>query len=176
MCIGIRGWLVLAAAGMLGACSGTAVRPPSGSLHQGEASYHALPDDQMAHYELAMGSTSSGAVPIDHPSPAYPNAMLASCPARIQLKALLIVGADGAVDEVRFDDEISNASAFVDAVRAAALAWRFEPLIISHWAANANDEMHSVDTQAKPFSLPYEFRFACHDGRAQVSSDSDIQH
>jgi hypothetical protein len=55
-------------------------------------------------------------------------------------------------------------------VRVAALRWRFEPLVISRWAADANDQTHTVDTGTRPFSLPYEFRFACHAGKAAVSS------
>ena len=48
------------------------------------------------------------------------------------------------------------------------LGWRFEPLLISRWAADADDRTHTVDTASQPFSLPYEFRFACHAGKADV--------
>lgn len=170
----MRGWIFCLAAGVLGACSSPTIKPSSPAPHEGKASYHALNDDHMAHYQLAMGSTSSGAAPIDHPAPSYPDAMLASCPAQVKLQALLIVGTDGKVDEVRAEATAANAP-FVDAVRAAVLGWRFEPLIISRWAADANDETHPVDAKAEPFSLPYEFRFACHAGSAQVSSASTAQ-
>jgi hypothetical protein len=168
----LRGLTTRTLAGLLCACSSHSTRPPPAALHEGEASYHVLADDHMAHYELAMGSTSSGAVPIDHPAPSYPSAMLASCPVEVRLQALLIVGADGNVDEVRVDDAPAAERAFVSAVRAAALAWHFEPLVINHWAADAQDIPHPVDTETKPFSLPYEFRFACHAGKAEVSSSS----
>jgi hypothetical protein len=135
-----------------------------------------MADDHMAHYQLAMGSTSSGAALLDHPAPSYPSVMLASCPEQVQLRALLIVGENGEVDEVRIHQAPAVAPAFVAAVRAAAMGWRFEPLVISHWAADANDEAHPVDTEAKPFSLPYAFRFACHAGKAEVSSASTARN
>lgn len=170
----VRGWTVLVVAAMLGGCSRQSVKPAEKAAHQGEASYQVLADDHMAHYSLAIGSTSSGAAPIDHPAPSYPAAMLATCPAQVQLQALLIVGTDGKVDEVRVESAAASAP-FINAVRAAALGWCFEPLTISHWAANANDGAQAVDTEAKPFSLRYEFRFACHAGKAQVSSAASAQ-
>lgn len=163
-------------AGLMAACSHSSPRPSSPASHEGEASYHVLADDHMAHYQLAIGSTSSGAALLDHPAPSYPPAMLASCPADVQFQALLIVGTDGTVDEVRVDDDPAIAPAFVAAVRAATIGWRFEPLVISHWAADVNEETHPVDTEAKPFSLPYAFRFACHAGKAQVSSAAATRH
>jgi hypothetical protein len=164
------GLTVVAFLALLAACSSASLRPPATALHQGEASYQLLADDHMAHYPLAMGSTSSGAALLDHPAPSYPSVMLASCPAQVQLRALLIVGENGEVDEVRIDQAPAVAPVFAAAVRAAAMGWRFEPLVISHGAADANDEAHPVDTEAKPFSLPYAFRFACRDGKAEVSS------
>jgi hypothetical protein len=158
---------------LLAACARQQVVQPS-AAHQGEASYRALDDTHMAHYQLALGSTSSGAAPIEHPAPAYPSTLLARCPPPVSLRALLIVGTDGKVDEVRVQPAPGVAGAFADAVRAAALQWRFEPLQISRWAADANGGTHTVETVAKPFSLPYEFRFACHDGKPQTGSSADL--
>jgi hypothetical protein len=31
-----------------------------------------------------------------------------------------------------------------------------------------------VDVVTKPFSLPYEFRFACRDGKPQTGSSADL--
>lgn len=164
-------WGVLAVAGILGGCStGARIKPAAAPPHQGVASYRPLADDHMAHYQLALGSISSGAAPIDHPAPMYPGAMLAGCPAQIRLKTLLIVGATGKVEEARFEDVPPDEAAFVEAVRAAVLGWRFEPLVIRRWAADAKGNTHTVETEAKPFSLRYEFGFACRAGRAQVSS------
>lgn len=54
--------------------------------------------------------------------------------------------------------------------RVAALQWRFSPLQISHWAADADGNSQVVDSETKPFSQAYVFRFACHAGKAMVSS------
>lgn len=168
----VRGVMACVLVELLGACSRPLTKAAPVASHEGETSYHVLADDQMAHYPLAIGSTSTGAVPIDHPAPFYPTAMLASCPAEVRLQALLIVGIDGKVDEVRIDDPTGAETAFVSAVRRAALTWHFEPLVISHWAADTRGEAHPVDTETWPFSLPYELRFACHGGRPEVSSSS----
>lgn len=169
----VRATTVLMLGLLLAACARQQVVPPA-TTHRGEASYRALEDTHMAHYQLALGSTSSGATPIEHPAPAYPSAQLASCPPPVSLRALLIVGTDGMVDEVRVEPAPGVAGAFADAVRAAASQWRFEPLQISRWAADANGRTHPVETVAKPFSLPYEFRFACHDGKPQTGSSADL--
>jgi hypothetical protein len=136
--------------------------------HRGESSYRMAAAQGMVRYELPLGATSSGAVPIDHSVPAYPKALLAGCPPPVRLRALLIVGVDGNVDEVRVAPAPGVDPAFAAAVRAAALQWRFEPLRIDRWAADANGDTHPVESVAKPFSLPYEFSFACRDGKPQT--------
>lgn len=130
----------------------------------------------MVHCQLAQGLTSSGTALLEHPAPTYPTAMLVNCPAEVELRVLLIVGENGAVEEVRLDHAPTIAPAFAAAVRAAAMGWRYEPLVITHSTANANKHSHAVDREAKPFSLPYAFRFACHAGKAEVSSSSSNQH
>jgi hypothetical protein len=60
--------------------------------------------------------------------------------------------------------------AFIDAVRAAALQWQFQPLSISRWAADADGNSHVVDSGTRPFSLTYVFRFECHAGQSSVSA------
>lgn len=154
---------------LAGCASQRVVAPPS---HEGESSYRALPDTDMTHYQLALGAVSGGAVPLDHPAPIYPSTQLAACPPEIRLRALLIVGTDGKVDDVRVDNVAGVAPAFATAVRAAAGQWRFVPLSISRWAADANGHSHRVETVLKPFSLPYEFRFSCHDGKPQTSTSA----
>lgn len=147
------------------------VRPvPSPPSHQGESSYQMTPDQSMEHYPLPVGSTATGGVPLEHPAPTYPSSLLALCPPPVTLKALLIVGTDGMVSEVRTIDATSIDPAFVAAVRAATQQWRFEPLQFNHWAADANGKTHDVDSDTKPFSLKYAFTFACHDGKPQTSA------
>lgn len=160
--------------GMLGAllagCASQRLVPPPS--HEGESSFRALPEAGMAHYQLALGAVSGGAVPLDHPAPIYPPSQLAACPPKIRLRALLIVGTDGKVGDVRVDSATGVAPAFAAAVRTAARQWRFVPLSISRWAADANGNSHPVETVLKPFSLPYEFSFSCHDGKPQTSTNA----
>jgi len=85
----------------------------------------------------------------------------------------LIVGVNGMVGEVRITDEAradASRRAFIAAVRTAALQWRFNPLMINRWAADADGNSHVVDSETKPFSLDYVFRFECHAGKGRVST------
>lgn len=155
---------------LLAGCAGQRVVPPPS--HEGESSFRALPDTHMTHYQLALGAVSGGAVPLDHPAPTYPPSQLITCPPQIRLRALLIVGTDGKVNDVRVDNAAGVAPAFAAAVRAAAGQWRFVPLSISRWASDANGNSHLVESVLKPFSLPYEFSFSCHDGKPQTSTSA----
>lgn len=155
---------------LLAGCASQRIVPRP--THEGESSYRALPATDMTHYQLALGAVSGGAVPLDHPAPTYPPSQLAACPPEIRLRALLIVGTDGKVDEVRVDNVAGVAPAFATAVRTAAAQWRFVPLSISRWASDANGNSHLVESVLKPFSLPYEFGFSCHDGKPQTSTSA----
>ncbi|SFR93965.1 hypothetical protein SAMN05216570_0912 [Dyella sp. OK004] len=124
-------------------------------------------------YELAMGDVSSGAAPFHRVAPVYPPSLLASCPSPVDVQALLVVNQAGKVDDVRVADEATADTArrlYIDAVRVAARQWDFSPLLITHWAANANGESHVVDSETRRFSLTYAFHFECHGGRAEVST------
>lgn len=165
-----RTWLLgILGASLVGCASQRVVPPPS---HEGESTFRALPETGMTHYQLALGAVSGGGVPLDHPAPTYPASQLSACPPEIRLRALLIVGTDGRVDDVRVDNEAGIAPAFATAVRVAAGQWRFVPLSISRWAGDANGHSHRVETVFKPFSLPYEFSFSCHDGKPQTSTSA----
>lgn len=160
-------WLPLLA---LAGCASQHTLPPPN--HEGQASFRALPEAGMTRYTLALGAVAGGGVPLDHPAPVYPASELARCVPEIRLRALLIVGTDGAVDEVRVTPSAGVAAAFTDAVRATARRWRFVPLSISRWAADANGNSHEVESVLKPFSLPYEFSFSCHDGKPNTSTSA----
>jgi len=142
--------------------------------HQAESSYRVLPARHMVRYALPLGSTAIGATPIDHPAPVYPSAWLARCPPQVTLRALLIVDTRGMVSAVRMTPKPRIPDAFVAAVRTAARQWRFEPLAISRWAADANGDTHPVETVIRPFSLPYAFSFTCHDGKAGTATSADL--
>jgi len=127
----------------------------------------------MARYQLAMGDMSSGAMPFQRVTPTYPVGQLATCPPPQEVQAQLIVDQAGKVGEVRVVDETqadASRHQFIAAVRVAALQWQFSPLQIDHWAADADGNSHVVDSETKPFSLSYVFRFECHEGKSVVSS------
>ena len=124
-------------------------------------------------YQLALGEVSSGGTPFQRVTPVYPPELLADCPPPQEVPALLVVNGAGKVGEVRVTDETqadTGRRAFIASVRVAALQWQFNPLQINRWAADANGNSHVVDSATKPFSLAYVFRFACHAGKATVST------
>ncbi|MBT2119465.1 hypothetical protein KK141_19890 [Dyella sp. LX-66] len=158
----------------LAACSQVSPQT-SATRPQGDATWHAVVPEGTARYALALGEVSSGAAPAHRVTPVYPASLLASCPPPEEVRALFIVSATGKVDEVRIDDEASaSASAdrrlYIAAVKAAATQWSFLPLKVERWAADANGESHVVDSQARPFSLAYDFHFECYGGAARVTT------
>lgn len=162
--------------GLLLAIAGCASPPParlSPPSATGDASWRAVAPPGTMRYQLAMGEVSSGATPFKRVTPVYPPELLSVCPPPQEVPALLIVDARGAVGEVRVADEAQAdpaRRAFIAAVRTAARQWRFNPLMIDRWAADADGNSHVVDSETKPFSLAYVFRFECHAGKATVSS------
>lgn len=167
-------WLKCAWGGLLLAlvgCAATQRIPPPPPM--GDATWRMAAPPGTARYQLAMGEVSSGGTPFRRVAPAYPPDLLASCPPPQEVPALLIVGVNGMVGEVRITDEAradASRRAFIAAVRTAALQWRFNPLTIDRWAADADGNSHVVDSETKPFSLDYVFRFECHAGKGRVST------
>ncbi len=151
------------------------VHKPATPPATGDASWRVKQDADTAHYTLAMGDVATGANVLPAAPPIYPADQLAACPPPVEVEALVIVGGDGKVGEVRVADEsraAANRRSFIAAVRAAVIQWTFAPLKIDHWAADAEGNSHVVDSETKPFSLGYVFRFACHAGKGQVSSNA----
>ncbi|MFK2932560.1 hypothetical protein ISP14_17385 [Dyella agri] len=167
----VPGLLALGAAG----CA-TVAAPPARAPNEGSASYRMLDDGHMAHYQLAIGDTATGATPFQCVTPVYPPDQLATCAPLQEVQVQVIVDEAGKVGDVR--DMATDAAAtprpqpFFAAVRAAVLQWEFNPLRIDHWAADADGNTHEVDSTTKPFSLMYAFRFECHAGKTTVSSAS----
>ena len=140
---------------------------------KGDATWHMVAPAGTTRYQLALGEVSSGGTPFQRVAPVYPSNLLASCPPPQEVPALLIVGMNGRVDEVRVTGEAqadASRHAFIAAVRTAALQWQFNPLQIDRWAADADGNTHVVDSETKPFSLAYVFRFVCHVGKSVVSA------
>ena len=167
----VPGLLALGVAG----CA-TVARPPAKTPNEGSASYHMVDDGRMAHYKLALGDVATGAGTIQRVLPVYPQALLAACAPVVDVQVQVIVGTTGMASDVRHYPAAGDPPAtpvppqFFDAVRTAVMQWQFAPLQISHWAADADGNTHEVDSETKPFSLVYAFRFECHAGKATVSS------
>jgi hypothetical protein len=163
-----RATVILAAAVLLTGCAHS-VQKTDAAAGIGSASYRMANDTGMAHYKLALGQVATGATLEAHEPPAYPEAMLATCPPLVDIPARVIVGTQGGVDEVRMNPATAQLP-FADAVRQAVQRWRYSPLTITRWAADADGTSHPVDTEAKPFSLDYVFTFRCEHGHTTVSS------
>jgi hypothetical protein len=154
-------------------CATTPHPPPSSPSATGEASWRAVLPPGTTRYQLALGEVSSGGTLFQRVTPAYPPDLLARCPPPQEVPALLVVDRKGMVGEVRVAGEAqadADRRAFIAAVRMAAVQWRFNPLQINRWAADADGNSHVVDSETKPFSLAYVFRFACHAGQSTVSA------
>lgn len=172
MSVARRQLAVAFAAMALGACARETARPDKHPANRGDASWHAVEQPDTVHYQLALGEVSSGGKPLARVTPAYPASRLQACVPVVDVIAKLIVDTSGKVTEVRpgnADAAAPGLRPFLAATREAALRWRFDPLQIDHWSADANGGSHVVDSRTEPFSLDYVFRFICHSGRARVS-------
>ncbi|HEY4144094.1 hypothetical protein [Pinirhizobacter sp.] len=104
-------------------------------------------------------------------APAYPAAVLSSCPPPITIQALVVVDGDGNVTSVRIDDQDSpdpTRKIFIDAVRSTAATWKFNSLVVDQWKTDAHGKRQFVSEEERPFSLGYEFHFQCRAGKADV--------
>jgi hypothetical protein len=163
---------------MLAGCAHPATRPGAKPPNRGDASWHAVERPDTVHYRLALGEVSSGGSAFERVTPVYPASELASCPSAAQITAKLIVDTRGRVIEVRPSDTASATppmKPYLDATRTAALQWKFNPLQINHWSADANGDSHVVDSSTLPFSLEYTFRFTCRAGRTVVSAGDEVR-
>lgn len=139
----------------------------------GPASERAALPPGTRQYQLAVGEVTSGANLVRKVLPVYPQALLASCPPPVQVRALLIMDRSGKVTAVRVAAEnVADVPRrrFIAAVRGAARRWQFAPLQIMHWAADADGNTHEVDSGMRSFSRTYQFAFACHAGKPSVSA------
>jgi hypothetical protein len=159
---------ILVVAVLLAGCARMARQSPA-PAGIGSASYRSAASSDLAHYQLALGQIATGATLETHQPPSYPSSLLASCPPSIELPARVIVDTAGHVSEVRLQ-VASDRQPFAEAVRQAVRGWRYMPLTITRWAADADGRSHPVDSQARPFSLDYVFTFRCEHGRATVTA------
>lgn len=158
----------------LAGCTTTKVsKPPAPeSVPQGSASWRGADPAGTQHYELSHDQVASGSVSIKRISPTYPAAELALCPPPVEIQAQLIVDKAGQVGEVRVSDEaqaVEQRRHYIDAVRAAALQWQFEPLKISHWVDDPGGANQHLVSEMQPFSEVYVFHFECRNGQPSTT-------
>lgn len=156
--------LVLAGCAMHAARTGASARP--------DGAGHTAKPVAMQHYTLPMGNISSGGTAIERPLPVYPKSMLVSCPARFDVHVRMDVNRDGRVEHifgVVLDAAPPHWHVYFPPVQASAMQWRFNPLRVTHWAADVDGNSHVVDSAIKPFKRFYTFQFACHAGKPVVS-------
>lgn len=126
----------------------------------------------MTSVPLSLGETTIGGEPLYRVKPTYPSAQLAACPASEEIDAVVYVDANGTVSDVIgavIDMAQPPWDTFFAAVRTAVLQWRFEPLRVDHWAADAQGNSHAVDGRTHRFARQYVFSFTCRSGATQVT-------
>lgn len=142
--------------------------PPPGT----EVRYEAVADKSLPVYQMHASQVAYGAkIAPGNPVPIYPPSMLRADAPPVSVQALLIVGTDGRVSEVRMaaDQADGAMAAYAAAVAGTVLQWRFEPLLISEWATRPDGSEYRTGAVAKPFSQTYVFRFSIKDGKPSVS-------
>lgn len=161
--------LLLAGCAVPGTRTGSAAGPNDAG--RGQASV------AMSRLSLPMGDISSGGTAVERILPVYPTALLASCPAPVEVRVRVGVNRAGRVDQVSGAGVDATAAthwhAYFLAARTAVMRWRFNPLHVTHWAADVDGNSHVVDSTSEPFQRIYAFRFACHAGKAAVSLVED---
>ena len=168
----LRGALLWATTWLLAGCGLTLERAPAVGP---PGAAHASAPVAMTRYRLPLDDVTSGGNPIERGLPVYPPTLLARCPASVEVRVRVHVDRAGRVAEAssRFADAgvEAHGAAFLHAVRAAALQWRFNPLQVTRWAADAMGNSHVVDQAEQPFTRSYVVRFACRGGHGAVGMD-----
>lgn len=159
----------------LTACTAQQVAPAHAT---GEASWTMETPAASQRYTMAVGDTATGSNLVRTVMPVYPAAQLSACPPPQDIRVLLIVDKLGKVSEARVADEAQAGQRrlpFVLATRTAVTQWRFNPLQVQHEGHDATGNA-VVISEARTFSLTYDFRFACHGGEATVTSGRADTH
>ena len=126
----------------------------------------------MVEVPLPLGETYNGGEPLSRVMPIYPATMVKACPAQQEIDAVVYVDANGTVSNVIgavIDMALPPWETFFAAVRPAMLQWRFEPLRVERWVADAAGNTHAVDSKAHRFARRYTFDFTCKGGVTHVA-------
>ena len=157
---------------LLAGCAAQGARP--GIATGPASSAHSARPVAMRQYRLPMGDISSGGNIIERRLPAYPESLLAACPVSVEVQIRVDVNRAGQVENVLgglVDDAglTSRWQQYFLAARAAAMQWRFNPLRVTHWAADVDGNSHVVDSAIQPFKRLYAIRFGCSAGKPVIS-------
>lgn len=138
-----------------------------------DVSYRPVADGDTPRYEL--DDTQTALLPEQgraNPVPAYPPQLVALRLPPVEVRAMLVVDAQGRVSDVRIPSSAADASgrAFDEAVRTATRQWTFTPLRIYRWVEDADGGTHRDEGAARPFSQAYVFRFELRNGKPMVSA------
>lgn len=153
------------------ACSTrTALKPTANP----ETSYKLITPPDAPHYLLQPGQSASLPAPIigRFAPPVYPAALAKPGMPLVMVKAQLVFGSDGKVQGVYLlPDSYAGAghALFEAAVRVAAKDWAFTPLVFEEYTRGGKAPV-TLQREARPFSLWFEFRFAMVDGKPIVES------
>lgn len=164
------GYLCAGSLLLLAACA-TQQRAPASAT--GDASWAMKAPAASQRYKLAIGDAATGTELAASVTPVYPAGLLSACPPPQELQVLVIVDKAGNVSGVRIADDAQAGEprrSFALATRKAVMQWRFNPLQVQHDGFDAAGNQ-VVISEARPFSLTYLFRFACHDGNATVTGN-----
>lgn len=162
---------VLAIVALASSCQHN-VRHAAPPVHS-DVSYQVVPDKTLGHYKLTPGQGVVGAeMANNNPPPLYPPNMIAAHRKDVEIQALLIVGRDGHVHEVRIagNEAHGEMAPFALAVAIATLNWQFTPLRITTWQDMPDGSSKRIDSKPEPFSQRYQFRFTIVDGKPEVTT------
>ena len=154
------------------ACHHSTRRAAPPPVHS-QVNYQAIPDQTAAHYQLNSSQGVIGADMVrDNVAPVYPPDMIKADRKDVDIGALLIVGRDGKVHEVRIAgrDAQGAKAPFALAVAAATLQWRFTPLRITTWEDTPDGGSRRIAAKPEPFSQRYRFHFSIVDGKPAVTT------
>jgi len=163
----------LLGAGLLAAC--TTSPPPRPETpppaKDGAVSYDLIPAGASGQYKLKTSEHAFGAQPIERPSPAYPEALIAAGLPPVVVRVKAIIGEKGTVTDVRSLDATNDPqhAAFVAACRDAVSRWTYSPMVVVEEFDDGKGNISQVRTP-KAFSQDYAFRFELVEGKPKVSA------
>lgn len=160
--MGARWWYASVLIACVAGCASVPARPPAG---QPAAAKRVVP--------LPLGTTYTGGEVLQRSMPIYPATMVSACPSGQDVEVIAYIDTGGEVSRVygyAIDAFPPPWGTFYAAVRPAVLQWRFAPLRVAHWAADASGNPRTVDGGTRRFTRHLAFHFTCDHGRTKVTA------